>query len=115
MSSSNSRYIHSVDGLRAVAVVAVLLYHLGIDWIPGGFLGVDLFFVISGYLITLLLVGEHERDGGRGEGRPPPPHGRAVRVRGLEGRQEGVGIEIEVVDGAGRHRSGALRLRGGGA
>ena len=40
MSSSSSRYIHSVDGLRAVAVLAVLLYHLGIDWIPGGFLGV---------------------------------------------------------------------------
>jgi len=56
MSSSSSRYIHSVDGLRAVAVLAVLLYHLGIDWIPGGFLGVDLFFVISGYVITGLIL-----------------------------------------------------------
>ncbi|GBL22669.1 hypothetical protein EMGBS5_06630 [Clavibacter sp.] len=36
--SSSARYIHSVDGLRAVAVLAVLLYHLGIDWIPGAFL-----------------------------------------------------------------------------
>lgn len=43
MSNSSNRYIHSVDGLRAVAVIAVLLYHLGIGWIPGGFLGVDLF------------------------------------------------------------------------
>ena len=49
------RYIPAIDGLRAVAVIAVLLYHLGISWIPGGFLGVDLFFVISGYVITRLL------------------------------------------------------------
>ena len=63
MSSSNSRYIHSVDGLRAVAVLAVLLYHLGIDWIPGGFLGVDLFFVISGYVITGLILDSIARSG----------------------------------------------------
>ena len=41
------RYIPAIDGLRAVAVIAVMLYHLGFNWIPGGFLGVDLFFVIS--------------------------------------------------------------------
>ena len=61
--SSSSRYIHSVDGLRAVAVLAVLLYHLGIDWIPGGFLGVDLFFVISGYVITGLILDSIDRSG----------------------------------------------------
>ena len=63
MSSSQNRYIHSVDGLRAVAVIAVLLYHLGIDWIPGGFLGVDLFFVISGYVITGLILDSISRSG----------------------------------------------------
>jgi peptidoglycan/LPS O-acetylase OafA/YrhL len=63
MSSSSGRYIHSVDGLRAVAVLAVLLYHLGIDWIPGGFLGVDLFFVISGYVITGLILDSIARSG----------------------------------------------------
>ena len=50
------RRISSIDGLRAVAVAAVVLYHLGISWIPGGFLGVDLFFVISGYVITRLIL-----------------------------------------------------------
>lgn len=60
---SSNRYIHSVDGLRAVAVLAVLLYHLGIDWIPGGFLGVDLFFVISGYVITGLILESIYRSG----------------------------------------------------
>ena len=64
MSTSSNRYIHSVDGLRAVAVIAVLLYHLGIDWIPGGFLGVDLFFVISGYVITGLILDSIEKSGG---------------------------------------------------
>jgi peptidoglycan/LPS O-acetylase OafA/YrhL len=56
-------YLPGLDGLRAVAVVAVLLYHAGLSWIPGGFLGVEVFFVISGYLITSLLLAEHRRDG----------------------------------------------------
>ena len=50
------RHIKPIDGLRAIAVFAVLLYHLGVNWIPGGFLGVDLFFVISGYVITRLIL-----------------------------------------------------------
>ena len=62
MSTKNStgkigvRHISSIDGLRAIAVTAVVLYHLGLTWIPGGFLGVDLFFVISGYVITRLIL-----------------------------------------------------------
>lgn len=58
------RYIPAIDGLRAVAVIAVMLYHLGFMWIPGGFLGVDLFFVISGYVITRLLLDSIQRSGG---------------------------------------------------
>ena len=58
------QYIPAIDGLRAIAVVAVILYHLGFDWIPGGFLGVDLFFVISGYVITRLLLDSIEISGG---------------------------------------------------
>jgi len=58
------RYIPAIDGLRGVAVVAVILYHLGFSWIPGGFLGVDLFFVISGYVITRLLLDSIARSGG---------------------------------------------------
>ncbi|MFM1757706.1 MAG: hypothetical protein RL193_283 [Actinomycetota bacterium] len=58
------RYIPAIDGLRAIAVIAVMLYHLGFAWIPGGFLGVDLFFVISGYVITRLLLDSIQRSGG---------------------------------------------------
>ena len=54
-------YLPGLDGLRALAVIAVIVYHANSKWLPGGFLGVEVFFVISGYLITLLLVAEHER------------------------------------------------------
>lgn len=54
----------AIDGLRAVAVTGVLLYHAGVAWLPGGFLGVDVFFAISGYLITSLLVAEVSETGG---------------------------------------------------
>ena len=54
-------YSPGLDGLRALAVVAVMLYHANHEWLSGGFLGVEVFFVISGYLITLLLIAEHER------------------------------------------------------
>ncbi|HEY0521109.1 MAG TPA: acyltransferase family protein [Ilumatobacteraceae bacterium] len=56
-------YLPGLDGMRALAVVAVMLYHANHSWLGGGFLGVEVFFVISGYLITLLLIGEHERTG----------------------------------------------------
>jgi len=49
-------YRPGLDGVRAVAVVAVLVYHLGAGWLPGGFLGVDVFFALSGFLITTLLI-----------------------------------------------------------
>ena len=52
-----------IDALRAIAVIAVFLYHAGVGWMPGGFLGVDVFFVISGYLITSLLLAEYRRGG----------------------------------------------------
>jgi peptidoglycan/LPS O-acetylase OafA/YrhL len=56
-------YMPGLDGMRALAVIAVMLYHANHTWLGGGFLGVEVFFVISGYLITLLLIGEHERTG----------------------------------------------------
>ena len=55
-------YLPGLDGMRAIAVVAVMIYHANSDWLPGGFLGVEMFFVISGYLITLLLISERERN-----------------------------------------------------
>ena len=56
-------HLAGLDGIRALAIGAVMLFHLDPDWLPGGFLGVDVFFVISGFLITTLLVRETERDG----------------------------------------------------
>ena len=56
-------YIPSLDGIRALSVLAVIVYHANKLWLPGGFLGVEVFFVISGYLITLLLLAESEKSG----------------------------------------------------
>ena len=50
--SHNSLYRPEIDGLRALAVVAVIINHFNKDILPGGYLGVDIFFVISGYVIT---------------------------------------------------------------
>jgi peptidoglycan/LPS O-acetylase OafA/YrhL len=56
-------YLPGIDALRAIAVLAVFFYHAQVKWMPGGFLGVDVFFVISGYLITSLLLREFRRGG----------------------------------------------------
>ena len=58
----NQRYMPGLDGLRAIAVLAVIAYHLGFGWAPGGLLGVGVFFTLSGYLITDLLLAQW-RDG----------------------------------------------------
>lgn len=55
------KYRPEVDGLRAVAVISVLLFHAGFAVFSGGFVGVDVFFVISGYLITTIMLGELEK------------------------------------------------------
>lgn len=57
------RYLPGLDGIRAIAVLAVIGYHLSASWVPGGLLGVGVFFVLSGYLITDLLLAEHRRSG----------------------------------------------------
>ena len=56
-------YQPGLDGLRAISVIAVIFYHAGFGWMHGGFLGVEVFFVVSGYLITSLLLEERERSG----------------------------------------------------
>ncbi|HET6830212.1 MAG TPA: acyltransferase family protein [Solirubrobacterales bacterium] len=60
---SNQRYMPGLDGLRAIAVLGVIVYHLGFEWMPGGLLGVGVFFTLSGYLITDILLGQVERGG----------------------------------------------------
>lgn len=52
MNTGTIGYRPDIDGLRAVAVLSVVIFHFSKEWMPGGFVGVDIFFVISGYLIT---------------------------------------------------------------
>ncbi|TGV03468.1 acyltransferase, partial [Mesorhizobium sp. M00.F.Ca.ET.186.01.1.1] len=61
--AAHSRYMPGIDGLRALAVLAVIIYHLNYNWAPGGLLGVGIFFVLSGYLITDLLIAQWSRNG----------------------------------------------------
>lgn len=58
-----NNYRPDIDGLRAYAVMVVVLFHLDPSWLSGGFIGVDVFFVISGYLITKIIVNEKQRTG----------------------------------------------------
>ena len=74
VTTSSRERLPGLDGLRALAIVLVLAYHLFSGLAPGGFIGVDMFFVVSGYLITALLVAEHRT------------HGR-IRLRRFWGRR----------------------------
>lgn len=56
------KYRPEIDGLRAIAVIPVILFHAGLNAFSGGFVGVDIFFVISGYLITTIILSEKDND-----------------------------------------------------
>mgnify|MGYP006105937251 CR=1 FL=1 len=56
--NANFHYRPGIDGLRAIAVIPVILYHAGYSFCTGGYIGVDVFFVISGYLITSIILSE---------------------------------------------------------
>lgn len=63
MSNPSVKYRPEIDGLRAIAVISVILFHAGLTKLSGGFVGVDVFFVISGFLITTILIKDQERGG----------------------------------------------------
>jgi peptidoglycan/LPS O-acetylase OafA/YrhL len=106
----HSKRLPGLDGLRAIAIIAVVVYHLDPAWLPGGFLGVDLFFVISGFLITKLLLDQAKagRDGVLGRMRDF--YGRRAR-RILPATVLVVGILVPVAIGS----TGLVRLEGGDA
>ena len=72
----NQRYMPGLDGLRAIAVLAVIAFHLGFGWAPGGLLGVGIFFTLSGYLITDILLSQlaraRARSSSAASGSPAP-------------------------------------------
>ena len=110
-------YQPALDGLRALAVAAVLAYHADLPWARGGFLGVDAFFVLSGFLITSLLLNEWRRSGtdrpaGVLVAQGPTPAAGAVPDARRRGR---VRRRVRRAAGAGedpRRRPGNARLRG---
>ena len=57
-----TKYRKETDGLRAIAMLPVIFFHAGFDFFKGGYVGVDMFFVISGYLITTIILAEKEKD-----------------------------------------------------
>jgi peptidoglycan/LPS O-acetylase OafA/YrhL len=61
--ASEQSFLPDIEGLRAISIIAVVLYHANVGWASGGYVGVDVFFVISGYLITGLLLREHSTNG----------------------------------------------------
>jgi peptidoglycan/LPS O-acetylase OafA/YrhL len=63
-SATGKDRISALDGLRAVSLLILMGYHFGVGWLQGGFFGLDIFYVLSGYLITGLLLGEYRRRGG---------------------------------------------------
>src|ERR1700722_9402914 len=65
---ASQRYVPGLDGLRAIAVLAVIAYHVGFGWAAGGLLGVGVFFTLSGYLITDLLLAHQDSFGRVGLG-----------------------------------------------
>lgn len=60
--SRSLAYRPAIDGLRSFAVLSVMVFHLHESWLPGGFVGVDVFFVISGFLITSIILKDCERE-----------------------------------------------------
>src|SRR5664279_4240680 len=62
-SATGKERITALDGIRAVALLIIMGYHFGLGWLSGGFLSLDIFYVLSGYLITGLLLGEYRRRG----------------------------------------------------
>ena len=94
-------YMPALDGVRAVGVLAVMAYHGGLSFLPGGFFALDTFFVLSGFLITTLLMREHQVDWGhrpqsvlgpQGEATAPGPLRRDHRGRPLRTLHRGAGF-----------------------
>jgi hypothetical protein len=106
-------YYSGLDGIRALAIVAVLLYHGGVVWANGGFLGVEAFFVLSGFLITWLLIAEW-----RGSGnllvlhRHDVPGDRRQPARLAEHRAHATGVVALHLTGAGRRDLAGHARRG---